>query len=70
MDSSIKPQLVAEIYKAFEILGAEPELLSIIGSLGDTVDDATVLAWLKAYNVDGTIFSRIICGIDTVPHKK
>jgi hypothetical protein len=46
----IKAQIADEIYRALEDLGAGPELLSIIGSWGDTLDDAEVLRLLRDYN--------------------
>jgi hypothetical protein len=39
-----------QLYIAMERLGAEPELLSIIGSYGDTLEDADVLRLLQEYN--------------------
>ena len=36
-----------------ERLGAGPELLSIIGSYGDTLEDEEVLALLREYNAEG-----------------
>jgi hypothetical protein len=38
---------------ALERLGAEPELLSIVGSWRDTLDDTEVLALLRRYNDTG-----------------
>ena len=52
----MKADIAAEIYKAFERLEADPELLSIIGSYGDTLDDAEILGLLKDYNTTGKIF--------------
>jgi hypothetical protein len=45
--------IVGEIYAALERLGADPELLSIVGSWRDTLDDAEVLALLQRYNAMG-----------------
>ena len=50
MDHSIEMQIRAEIYKAFEGLGADKHLLGIIGSWGDTLDDAEILDVLKTWN--------------------
>jgi hypothetical protein len=36
-----------------EQLGADEELLAVIGSWGDTLDDASVLAMLKEWNTTG-----------------
>jgi len=43
-------EIVREIYKALEELKAPPLLLGIIGSWGDTLGDADVLAALKSWN--------------------
>jgi hypothetical protein len=43
-------QIRAEIYQAFEKLGANKHLLGIIGSWGDTLDDSGVLKLLKLWN--------------------
>lgn len=53
--------IVLEIYQALEKLGASPELLSAVGSWGDTMDDATTLRQLQAFNRTGSIFDRVIC---------
>jgi hypothetical protein len=53
--------IVLEIYEALEKLGASPELLSAVGSWGDTMDDATTLRHLQAFNRTGSIFDRVIC---------
>ena len=50
MHFSIEMQIRAEIYRAFETLGAEKHLLGIIGSWGDTLDDDVVLELLKLWN--------------------
>lgn len=43
-----------EIFRAFKRLGADRELLSIIGSWGDTLDDKEALRLLKEWNLDNT----------------
>jgi hypothetical protein len=40
---------------AMELLGADPELLSIVGSWRDTLDDAEVLSMLREYNATGKV---------------
>lgn len=47
---TIEQQIRAEIYRAFELLGADRELLATIGSWGDTLDDEAVLILLKDWN--------------------
>lgn len=46
----IKPEIAAELYVAFKKLGAKPDLLRIIGSYGETMDDYWVLGMLKQWN--------------------
>jgi hypothetical protein len=48
--TDINAQIAVEIYAALERLGAEPELLSIVGSWRDTLEDSEVLALLQRYN--------------------
>jgi hypothetical protein len=47
----IKAQI--ELYIALERLGADPELLAIVGSWQDTLSDAEVLAALRDFNATG-----------------
>lgn len=49
----MKQKIAAEIYKAAERLGAGPELLSILGSYGDTLEDDDILQMLKDFNETG-----------------
>jgi len=49
----IKAEIAAEIYIALERLGADEELLAIIGSWRDTLPDDEVLALLRDYNATG-----------------
>jgi hypothetical protein len=50
MNQSIEMQIRAEIYQAFETLGANEHLLGIIGSWGDRLEDGEVLDLLKMWN--------------------
>lgn len=43
-------KIVGEIYKAFELLGAESDLLGTVGSWGDCLPDEDVLANLRTWN--------------------
>jgi hypothetical protein len=45
-------QIRSEIYRAFELLGADRELLAVIGSWGDTLNDEEVLTFLKDWNAE------------------
>lgn len=49
---TIGQQIRAEIYRAFELLGAGRELLAAIGSWGDTLDDKEILRLLKEWNAE------------------
>jgi hypothetical protein len=53
--SPIHHEIVHEIYTALEKLGADPKLLGVVGSWGDTLDDAQVLDMLKTWNATGDI---------------
>ena len=48
--SVLKSEIVSEIYKSVEILGGKSDILSIIGSIGDTLDDDEILVYLKSWN--------------------
>ena len=48
--------IVRELYSACEMLGADPGLLAVIGSWGDTLDDAEVLKMIKSWNEMGEPF--------------
>jgi hypothetical protein len=51
-------EIVGEIYTILERLGAEPELLAIVGSWRDTLDDWEVLSLLREYNATGRALHR------------
>lgn len=48
--------IAQEIYKAADFLRADPCLLGLIGSWGDTLNDDDVLAGLRRYNEMGECF--------------
>jgi len=48
--SDVRAQIAGELGAALERLGADEELLAIVGSWGDTLNDAEVLAMLRKYN--------------------
>lgn len=50
INSETAHNIVAEIYKALEKLGAHPHLLAAVGGWGDVADDAWTLAELRAWN--------------------
>lgn len=41
--------IIGKLYDAFEVLGADSHLLSIVGSLGDTLSDQEVLSELNGW---------------------
>jgi hypothetical protein len=56
--TDIRAQIAGEFYMAMERLGADVELLSIVGSWRDTLDDAEVLASLREYNRSGRVLHQ------------
>ena len=46
----IKSEIVIELYKVVQNLGGQSDILSIIGSIGDTLDDDEILVYLKSWN--------------------
>lgn len=44
-------EIVAEIYRALVLLGADSGLLGTVGSWGDSLPDSDVLAALKGWNL-------------------
>lgn len=55
VDDPTRRAIANEIYFALAKLGAPDELLAIVGSWGDTMDDAGTLGHLRAFNRNGTI---------------
>ncbi|HXJ41728.1 MAG TPA: hypothetical protein VNH18_20800 [Bryobacteraceae bacterium] len=51
---TVEQQIRSELYLAFELLGARRELLATIGSWGDTLEYAEVLALLKKSNAESS----------------
>jgi len=45
----MEQQIQSEIYRAFELLGADRELLAAVGSWGDTLDNEAVLSLLRGW---------------------
>jgi hypothetical protein len=56
--ASLAPAIAAELYQAFARLDAPTELLSIIGSYGDTLDDKEILRLLRAWNETGKVLNE------------
>jgi hypothetical protein len=51
----LQARIARELYTVLERLGADPELLAVVGSWRDTLDDTDVLAMLKEYNRTGRV---------------
>jgi hypothetical protein len=49
----LKAQIAGELYTALERLDADDEMLAIVGSWRDRLDDAEVLELLQDYNAIG-----------------
>lgn len=47
-------QITQEIYRAMEALGAQSDLLCIVGSWGDSLPPELVLSELRAWNGEAT----------------
>lgn len=62
MSRNITAEIAQELYRAFSKFPQDPELLSVIGSYGDTLDDSEILELLKDYNKTG--FSLVQGGIN------
>lgn len=54
-------EIMVEVSRALVGLGAQPELLSIVGSFRDTLDDDEILDMLRSYNAHGTAMASIKC---------
>jgi hypothetical protein len=57
-------QLSTNCTSPYRKLGASDELLDIVGSWGDTMDDARTLDHLRAFSRNGTMFKEVICRAD------
>jgi hypothetical protein len=56
--TDITAQIAGELSAALVRLGADEDLLSIVGSWRDTLDDAEVLSLLREYNATGKALHR------------
>lgn len=56
----IKSQIASELYAAISKIANDPELLCIIGSYGDTLEDQEVLSCLRTYNETGLSMQPIL----------
>jgi hypothetical protein len=56
--SGLKRQIANEIYTSLERLDADPNLLAIVGSWCDTLDDEEILQLLREWNQTGKLLHR------------
>jgi hypothetical protein len=54
-DYDTRQKITAELYAALERLGADDELLAIVGSVNDTPTDKEALRMLEEYNRTGKV---------------
>lgn len=47
---ALNREIVLELYRSLVLLGAQSDLLSTVGSWGDSLPDDTVLSDIKAWN--------------------
>jgi aryl-alcohol dehydrogenase-like predicted oxidoreductase len=57
-DQDTRQKITTELYAALERLGADEELLAIVGSMNDKVTDKEVLRLLEEYNRSGTVLHQ------------
>jgi hypothetical protein len=57
-ESDTRQKITAELYAALERLGADEELLAIVGSMNDTMNDQEILRLLEEYNRTGTVLHQ------------
>lgn len=55
----IQYKILQEIYKACEALDADPDLLALINSWGDTLPEDHILDMLEDYNTTGKCIHEI-----------
>jgi len=59
----VNREIIIELHRAINALGADPELLATVGSWGDKLEDEKVLEKLKAWNATkGKLISTISGG--------
>ena len=57
---AVNREIIIELHRAINALGADPELLDTVGSWGDKLEDEQVLEKLKAWNaVKGKFIASI-----------
>lgn len=63
-------RIIGQMYKAFENLGADMDILSLVGSFGDTLPDDEILEMFEQYNKTGSYMSEIIIDINDTPETR
>jgi hypothetical protein len=53
-----RAEIAAELYTTLEQLSADPELLAVVGSWRDTLDDDEILAHLRSFNATGKVLNK------------
>ena len=52
----INPQIVHKLYRVIALLGGQPDILAVVGSIGDTLTDEEALSelndWIKKRESD------------------
>jgi hypothetical protein len=57
--ADLKARIAHELCRALKALGADAELLSTVGSYGDTLDDDDVLTLLRSWNAKTMPLTRV-----------
>jgi hypothetical protein len=53
-----RAEIAGEFYTTLEQLSADPELLAVVGSWRDTLDDDEILAHLRSFNRTGKVLNK------------
>jgi hypothetical protein len=54
----VRAQIANEFYTTLEQLSADPELLAVVGSWRDTLNDDEILEHLKSFNRTGKVLYK------------
>jgi hypothetical protein len=57
-DDDVRVQIANEFYTTLEQLSADPELLAVVESWRDTLNDEEILAHLRSFNRTGKVLHR------------
>jgi hypothetical protein len=69
-NKDLRQEIGAEISKLLQAHGFPIELIAVLNSYGDTLDDAEVLDLLRDFNRAGVVLERVIATRDMAPTKK